>query len=274
MGQVEADVVLVGKDIHLNFGGIKALTAVEFQVKTGQIMSIIGPNGAGKTCLINCITGYYRPQKGRVLFNGQDILGRSPDKIAKLGISRTFQNPTTYPNMTTLDILMAARYMHSRASILEALIYFGRSRREELANRRIVEQMINFSHIEELRKRPIFTMSYGQRKQVEIARALTMQPKIILLDEPMSGLDDVMKEIVSELILNMNKKGMTIILVEHDMQAVMELSHSIIVLDYGQKIAEGTPTEIFQNPLVVEAYLGGAADTARSLEVDIMESDT
>jgi branched-chain amino acid transport system ATP-binding protein len=274
MGQVEADVVLVGEDIHLNFGGIKALTAVEFQIKEGQIMSIIGPNGAGKTCLINCITGYYCPQKGRILFNGQDILGHSPDKIAKLGISRTFQNPSTYPNMTTLDILMAARYMHSRASILDALIYFGRSRREELANRRIVEQMVNFSHIEDLRKRPIFTMSYGQRKQVEIARALTMQPKIILLDEPMSGLDDVMKEIVSELILNMHKKGMTIILIEHDMQAVMELSHSIIVLDYGQKIAEGTPTEIFQNPLVVEAYLGGASDTTLSSKVDIIESDT
>ena len=274
MGQVEADVVLVGEDIHLNFGGIKALTAVEFQVKAGQIMSIIGPNGAGKTCLINCITGYYRPQKGRVLFNGQDILGCSPNKIAKLGISRTFQNPTTYPNMTALDILMAARYMHSRTSILEAMIYFGRSRREELANRRIVEQMISFSHIEELRKRPVFTMSYGQRKQVEIARALTMQPKIILLDEPMSGLDDVMKEIVSELILNMHKKGMTIILIEHDMQAVMELSHSIIVLDYGEKIAEGTPAEISQNPLVVEAYLGGASDITRSSEVDIMESDT
>lgn len=273
MGQVEAEVILVGEDIHLNFGGIKALTAVDFEVKKGQIVSIIGPNGAGKTCLINCITGYYHPQKGRILFNGHDILGRNPSKIAKLGIGRTFQNPTTYPNMTTLDILMAARYMYSRASILEAMIYFGRSRREELANRRIVEQMINFSRIEDLRKRPVFTMSYGQRKQVEIARALTMQPEIILLDEPMSGLDDVMKEIVSELILNMHKEGMTIMLVEHDMQAVMELSHSIIVLDYGQKIAEGTPTEIFQNPLVAEAYLGGASDTTRSSEVDITGSD-
>jgi len=273
MGQVETEVILVGEDIHLNFGGIKALTAVDFEVKKGQIVSIIGPNGAGKTCLINCVTGYYHPQKGRILFNGHDILGRSPSKIASLGISRTFQNPTIYPNMTTLDILMAARYMYSRASILEAMIYFGRSRREELANRRIVEQMINFSRIEDLRKRPIFTMSYGQRKQVEIARALTMQPKIILLDEPMSGLDDVMKEIVSELILNMHKEGMTIMLVEHDMQAVMELSHSIIVLDYGQKIAEGTPTEIFQNPIVAEAYLGGASDTTRSSEVDITGSD-
>ena len=261
MGQVKNDVVIVGEDIHLSFGGIKALTAVEFQLTRGQILSIIGPNGAGKTCLINCVTGYYRPQKGRILFNGQDILGLSPNKIAKLGISRTFQNPTTYPNMTALDILMAARYMHTRATILDALLYFGRSRREELESRRIVEEMVNFSHIEDLRKKPVFTMSYGQRKQVEIARALTMQPDVILLDEPMSGLDDVMKEIVSELILNMHRRGMNIILVEHDMQAVMELSHSIIVLDYGEKVAEGTPVEICQDPLVVEAYLGGAAYT-------------
>lgn len=259
MGQVKNDVVLTIEDIHLSFGGIKALTAVQFQLKAGEILSIIGPNGAGKTCLINCITGYYRPQKGKILLNGQNILGLRPDRIARLGISRTFQNPTIYPNMTTLDILMAARYIHTRANIVEAMIYFGRSQREETASRRIVEEMISFVHIEDLRKKPVFSMSYGQRKQVEIARALTMQPDVILLDEPMSGLDEVMKEIVSELILNMHKRGMTIILVEHDMQTVMELSHSIIVLDYGQKIAEGTPVEICRNPVVAEAYLGGSA---------------
>lgn len=259
MGQVEADIVLAGENISLNFGGIKALTAVNFQVKKGQILSVIGPNGAGKTCLINCVTGYYRPQEGRIFFNGQDILGLGPSKIAKLGISRTFQNPTIYPHMTTLDILLAARYMHSKATMLEAMLNFGRNRREELENRRVVEEIVRFLHIEDLRKRPVLAMSYGQRKQVEIARAMSMQPAIILLDEPMSGLDEVMKEIVGDLIFSMHKRGMTIILIEHDIQAVMELSHTVMVLDYGQKIAEGTPDEIYRNPLVVEAYLGGAA---------------
>ncbi|MFC1964768.1 ABC transporter ATP-binding protein [Chloroflexota bacterium] len=258
MRQTETDIVLASENIHLNFGSIKALTAVNIQVEKGKILSIIGPNGAGKTCLINCVTGYYKPQKGNITFNGRNIVGLSPNQIARLGISRTFQNPTLYPNMTTLDIMLAARYMHSRASILEAMVYFGRSRREELENRCIIEEIIRFLHIEDIRKRPVFTMSYGQRKQVEIARAMSMQPDIILLDEPMSGLDEVMKEIVSDLILSMHKKGTTIILIEHDMQAVMELSHTIMVINYGQKIAEGTPDEIYQNPLVVKAYIGGA----------------
>lgn len=256
MSQLQNESILTGEDIHLGFDGIKALDGVDFSVKKGQIVSIIGPNGAGKTCLINCITGYYRPQRGRILYQGQNILGLRPHKIARLGISRTFQNPTTYPSMTALDILMVARYLHTRATLLDSMLYFGRSRREELESRRIAEEIISFVHIEELRKIPVAIMSYGQRKQVEIARALAMQPRLIILDEPMSGLDEVMKEIVTELILNMYKKRMTIVLVEHDIQAVMELSHSIIVLDYGQKVAEGTPLQISRDSSVADAYLG------------------
>lgn len=247
--------------MHLGFNGIKALSGVHFQVEKGQIISMIGPNGAGKTCLINCITGYYRPQRGRILFRGQDILGLKPHQIARLGISRTFQNPTTYPNMTALEILMAARYRHTRAGMLDAMLYFGRSRSEALASRQVVEEIINFAHIEELRRVPVANMAYGQRKQVEIARALVMEPSVILLDEPMSGLDEVMKEIVTELILNMHQRGMTTILIEHDIQTVMALSHTIMVLDYGQKIAEGTPQEISRDERVIEAYLGGGLPT-------------
>ncbi len=259
MSQVENEYILTGEDIHLSFDGIKALDGIDFSVKRGQVISIIGPNGAGKTCLINCITGYYRPKRGRILYQEQNILGLKPHKIARLGISRTFQNPTIYPNMTALDILMAARYIHTKATMLDSMLYFGRSRREELESRRIVEEIVSFVHIEELRKIPVAIMSYGQRKQVEIARALTMQPRVIILDEPMSGLDEVMKEIVTELILNMYKRGMTIVLVEHDIQMVMELSHSIIVLDYGQKVAEGMPLQISQDKHVADAYLGSVA---------------
>jgi branched-chain amino acid transport system ATP-binding protein len=249
--------VLIGRDIHLSFDGIKALDGVDFAVQTGQIISIIGPNGAGKTCLVNSITGYYHPQQGRILYRDEDILGLKPHKIAQLGICRTFQDPTTYPSMTALDILMAGRYMHTKANMLHSMIYQGRSKREELESRRVVEETITFTHIEDLRKLPLATMSYGQRKQVEMARALVMEPELIILDEPMSGLDDAMKEIVTDLILNVHDRGMTIVLIEHDIQAVMELSHSIIVLDYGEVIAEGTPQEISQNQRVTEAYLGG-----------------
>ena len=261
MGLTENNLILEAVDLTLSFQGVQALCDLNIEVKRGQIVSIIGPNGAGKTCLINCVTGYYHPQKGRILFGGQNILDRKPHQIAKLGIGRTFQNPTTYPHMTALDILMAARYIHTRATMLDAMIYFGRSRREELESRKIVEEIIDFTHIEELRNKPVATMSYGQRKQVEIARALTMQPEIVLLDEPMSGLDEVMKEIVTELILNMFKRGMTIVLIEHDIQTVMELSHTIVVLDYGQKIAEGTSLEISRSDRVIEAYLGGVIPT-------------
>jgi branched-chain amino acid transport system ATP-binding protein len=248
--------ILKGEDIHLSFDGVKALDGLDFSVRAGRIISVIGPNGAGKTCLINCITGYYRPQQGRITFNGRGILHKRPHQIARLGISRTFQDPTTYPSMTALDILMAGRYIHTRTTVLDSMLFFGRSRREELESRQVVEEIIQFVQIEELRKIPVAAMSFGQRKQVEIARALVMQPTLIILDEPMSGLDEVMKEIITELILNMYDRGMTIVLIEHDAQVVMEISHSIIVLDHGQRLAEGTPREISLNERVAEAYLG------------------
>lgn len=248
--------ILQVKDINLHFGAIISLKDVQFDAEEGNILSIIGPNGAGKTSVINCITGYYQPQKGNILFKGKDITSFSPDRIARMGICRTFQNPTTYPNMTALDILMAARYIHTHSNLFENMIYFGRSRREEIASRRKVEEIISFTHIEDLRKKPLGMLSYGQRKQVDIARALAMEPELLLLDEPMSGLDDVMKEIMTELIENINHRGATIVLIEHDIQFVMGISDSIVVLNFGEKIGEGNPEEISQDTKVMEAYLG------------------
>ncbi|MBN1190779.1 MAG: ABC transporter ATP-binding protein [Dehalococcoidales bacterium] len=244
------------QDLSLYFGAVKSLEKVRFSVQENDILAIIGPNGAGKTSVINCVTGYYQPQNGQIFFKKQNIAGLPPNKIARMGISRTFQNPTTYPSMTTLEILMAARYMHTRSNLLENLIYLGRSRREEIESRRKAEEIISFTHIEDLRKKPIGMLSYGQRKQVEIARVLTMEPELLLLDEPMSGLDDVMKEIMTELIMNVHQSGTTIVMVEHDMQFVMGISRSIVVLNFGEKIAEGSPEEISRNTRVAEAYLG------------------
>lgn len=250
------EIILDIKGLELGFAGLKALDGVDFQLRKGEILSIIGPNGAGKTSLVNCITGYYHPQKGTITFGDKNIAGLNPHQIARLGISRTFQNPTTYPSMTTLDILMAARYLNSSVTMIETMVFFGRARREEIENRKAIEDIIAFTRIEELRKKPIFAMSYGQRKQVEIARSLVLKPSLLLMDEPMSGLDEVMKEIVSELILKVHKEGVTIVLIEHDMQAVMELSHTVLVLDCGKKITSGTPAEIARDSRVAIAYLG------------------
>jgi branched-chain amino acid transport system ATP-binding protein len=249
--------IVAGRDLSLSFGGIKALSNVDFQVRRGEIVSIIGPNGAGKTCLVNCITGYYRPQKGTITYDGRDITGLPSYRIARLGISRTFQNPSLYPHMTAFDNLMLARYMHTRTTLPEAMLFFGRSRREEIEGRRFVESIISFARIQDLSNRTVATMSYGQRKLVEIARALAMEPRIIFLDEPMSGLDEVMKELVAELIISIRNQGITVVLVEHDMQVVMGLSNSVIVLDFGQKIAEGSPDDVCRNSQVTAAYIGG-----------------
>ena len=248
--------LLEAAQIELSFGGIKSLDKVSFHVRQGEILSIIGPNGAGKTCLLNCISGYYRPQKGKIHFKNSNLLNLKAYQIARLGISRTFQSPALYPQLTALDNLLVARHIHTRSNMLDSILFFGKSRKEEMASRQAVEEIINLTHIEELRKRPVMMMSYGQRKQVEIARALVMQPELLLLDEPMSGLDDMMKEIIAELILNVQESGMTVILIEHDIEVVMGLSQSVVVLDFGQKIAEGPPQQVLRDERVIDAYLG------------------
>ncbi len=257
MQQGEHNVILDVTDIQLSFGGIRSLDNVSFQMKKGEILSIIGPNGAGKTCLLNCISGHYKPQKGRIGYKEHNLATYPAYRIARLGVSRTFQNPSLYAQMSALENLLAARYIHTRSNLADALLFFGRSRQEEMSSRKAVDEIISFTHIEELRNRPVAVMSFGQRKQVEIARALVMQPDLLLLDEPMSGLDDIMKEIVAELIIKIQKKGVSIVIVEHDMEVVMGLSDSVVVLDFGQKIAEGTPEYISRDSRVLSAYLGG-----------------
>lgn len=244
-------------NISLSFGGIKALQNISFDVREGEILSVIGPNGAGKTSLINSINGFYKPQQGRVLFNGDDITQTPPYKRAKLGISRTFQNIALYTNMTALDNLMAARHLHMKSNMLTGALFWGPAEREEIEHRRVVEEIIDFLEIEAIRKSIVGTLSYGLRKRVELGRALALEPSLLLLDEPMAGMNVEEKEDMARFILDIHEqRGMTIMLIEHDVGLVMDISDRIVALDFGQKIAEGTPDEISQNEAVIRAYLG------------------
>lgn len=244
-------------DISLSFGGIKALQHISFDVRDGEIMSVIGPNGAGKTSLINSINGFYKPQSGRILLDGQDITHLPPYKRAKLGVSRTFQNIALYTNMTALDNLMAARHLHMKSNMLTGGLFFGPAQREEIAHREMVEEIIDFLEMEAIRKSIVGTLSYGLRKRVELGRALALEPKLLLLDEPMAGMNQEEKEDMARYILDIHEqRGTTILLIEHDVGLVMDISDRIVALDFGQKIAEGTPEEISQNEAVIRAYLG------------------
>ncbi len=243
--------------ISLSFGGVTALSDVSFDIRAGEILALIGPNGAGKTSLINSISGFYKPQRGEIRLNGANILGQPPHQIAKQGIARTFQNIELFAGMTTLDNLMAARHLYMRTNALTGALYFGPAHAEEIRQRAVVEEIIDLLEIETIRKKIVATIPYGLRKRVELGRALALEPDLLLLDEPMAGMNLEEKEDMARFVLDIHEaKGTTILLVEHDMGVVMDISDRVVVLDFGVKIAEGTPAEIRGDARVVDAYLG------------------
>jgi branched-chain amino acid transport system ATP-binding protein len=251
--------ILSVENVFLSFGGTLVLSDITFDVGEGEIRAIIGPNGAGKTSLLNCVSGFYRPQSGSVFYEGGDLTKMPTHKIAPLGIARTFQNIALYTGLSTLDNLMAARHIHMKEGMLASMLYWGPGQREEIANREVVEEIIDFLEIAHIRKATVGALPYGLRKRVELGRALAMEPKLLLLDEPMAGMNVEEKEDMARFILDIHElRKTTIVLIEHDMGLVMDISDRVVVLDFGQKIADGLPEEIKNEKSVILAYLGEA----------------
>jgi branched-chain amino acid transport system ATP-binding protein len=247
------------KKIFLNFGGVMALHDVDLTVRTGEFVSIIGPNGAGKTSLLNCITGYYHPQKGQIFFNGQEITGLHPNEITRKGIGRTYQNIELFPGITVLANMLLARHLYCDYGIGKAAIFSSSVQKQEVRHRQVLEELIDFLEMQPIRKKPVGSLPYGLRKRVELGRALALEPKLLVLDEPFAGMTLEEKEDMVRFLLELNSAwGQTMILVEHDMSVVMSISQRIMVLNFGEKIAEGTPEVIQNHPEVIKAYLGEA----------------
>ena len=245
------------KDVSLSFGGLVALSDVNIDIEPGLITSIIGPNGAGKTSLLNCISGFYHPTSGDIHYGDKKLNRASPHEVSTIGIARAFQNIELFRGMTVLDNLMLARHQKLRYNLLQAVIYFGKASKEEALNRQYVEEVIDFMELEPYRKHTVGSLSYGIQKRVEVARALTLAPRLLLLDEPMAGMNIEEKEDMVRFIIDIQKeRDATVVLVEHDLGVVMDISNFIYVLDFGELIGAGTPREVAANRKVIDAYIG------------------
>jgi branched-chain amino acid transport system ATP-binding protein len=258
-GLAPGELLMEVKNVSLRFGGVKAITDISFDVKKGEIRAIIGPNGAGKTSMLNVINGFYTAQKGTIIFRGEERRAMKPHHAVRQGIARTFQNVALFKGMSTLDNIMAGRSVKMHRSLFWQMLWHGPALREEIEHREKVEEIIDFLEIQHIRRTPVGKLPYGLQKRVELGRALAMEPSLLLLDEPMAGMNLEEKEDMSRFIIDVNRqRGTTIALIEHDMGVVMDLSDRVVVLDYGKKIADGTPDAVKSNQDVIDAYLGVA----------------
>jgi branched-chain amino acid transport system ATP-binding protein len=253
------DVILEVRNISLRFGGVKALTDISFDVREHEVRAIIGPNGAGKSSMLNCINGVYTPQEGSITFRGKTFSHMNSRQVAEMGVARTFQSLALFKGMSVLDNIMTGRNLRMKSNIFQQALRWGPAEREEIAHREVVERIIDFLEIQAYRKTPVGRLPYGLQKRVDLGRALAMEPQVLLLDEPMAGMNVEEKQDMSRFILDVNDEyGTTIVLIEHDMGVVMDISDRVVVLDYGRKIGDGTPDEVRSNPDVISAYLGAS----------------